>query len=84
MKSITARGIITSNNEVILLFRKKKKKKEIKEYYAIPGGHLENNETLEECLIREIKEELSIDVEIIDYLGIVEKNRGRALSRIKA
>ncbi len=73
MKSITARGIIISNNEVILLFRKKKKKKEIKEYYAIPGGHLENNETLEECLIREIKEELSIDVEIIDYLGMVEK-----------
>ena len=75
MKDITARGIIISNNEVILLFRRKKKKKNIKEYYAIPGGHLENNETLEECLKREIKEELSIDVEIIDYLGIVEKKK---------
>ena len=30
--------------------------------YQFPGGHLEENETLNECLIREIKEETGIDV----------------------
>lgn len=65
----TVRGIILDEDNVILLFRRKNNK----EYYAIPGGHIEENETKEECLIREIKEEYSIDVEIEKYLGNVEK-----------
>ena len=28
--------------------------------YQFPGGHLDENETLEECLIREVKEEMGI------------------------
>ena len=30
--------------------------------YQFPGGHLEENESLEECLIRELKEESGIDL----------------------
>jgi len=33
--------------------------------WELPGGKIEENETSEECLIREIKEELSIEIEII-------------------
>ncbi len=73
MKRITARGIIIHDDEVILMYRRKKINGIIKEYYAIPGGHVENGETLEECLIREIKEEFSINIEILDFLGIVNK-----------
>lgn len=29
-------------------------------HYALPGGHLESGEGIEECLIREIEEELGI------------------------
>ena len=72
---ITARGIIFDKDDVILMYRKKRKKGLIKEYYAIPGGHLEGNETLEECLIREIKEEFSIDVKVIKYLGRVIRKK---------
>jgi 8-oxo-dGTP diphosphatase len=36
--------------------------------WELPGGKIEPNETAEECLIREIKEELNIEVEIIDNL----------------
>ena len=69
-KEVTVRGIIIKDNQVILMYRRKNGV----EYYAIPGGHLENNESNEECLIREIKEEFSIDVKVIKLLGKVEKN----------
>lgn len=52
------------------MFRRKKKEDgSYQEYYAIPGGGLEENETLKENVIREIKEELNIDIEILGYLG---------------
>ena len=47
-KEVTVRGIIIKDNQVILMYRRKNGV----EYYAIPGGHLENNESNEECLIR--------------------------------
>lgn len=42
-----------------------------KDAYYIPGGKRENNETDEETLIRECKEELSIDIkkDTINYYG---------------
>jgi len=36
--------------------------------WEFPGGKIEPNETVEECLIREIKEELRIDIEILKRL----------------
>ncbi len=42
-----------------------------KDAYYIPGGKREGNETDEECLIRECKEELTIDIkrDTIHYYG---------------
>lgn len=65
----TARAIIIKDNKLLAFFRRKIKNGKEITYYAIPGGHLEDNETLEETCIREIKEELNLDIEIIDYLG---------------
>lgn len=72
-KRINSRAIVFENDNVLLLFRHKIVDGIIKEYYAIPGGGVEENETLEEAAIRELKEELSIDVEISNYLGILEE-----------
>ena len=54
-----------------------------KDIYYIPGGKREEKETDEETLIREIKEELSVDInkETIEYYGTFEaqahgKNEG--------
>ena len=44
----------------------------IGEYYTFPGGGQEGEETLEEGTIREIKEELGIEVEIVKKLYEME------------
>jgi 8-oxo-dGTP diphosphatase len=38
--------------------------------WAFPGGHLEFSESFEECSIREVKEETSIDIKNIRFLSI--------------
>lgn len=38
-------------------------------YYAIPGGGLEKNETLEDAAYREIKEELGIESSCLELIG---------------
>lgn len=45
-----------------------------KDVYYIPGGKRENNESDQECLIREIKEELSVNLipNSIEYVGQFE------------
>ena len=72
MKRINGRAIIIEGDEVLLMFRRKIKNDVIKEYYAIPGGGVENNETLEECVKREIREEFNIEIDVHEQLGIVE------------
>ena len=72
MSNICGRAIMFDNDEVILLFRRVVKNNKTKEYYAIPGGHQEPNETIEDCVIREIKEEYNVDIKIIQKLGIEE------------
>ena len=62
--------IVNDNNEILLACSN--------ENYHLPGGHLENDETYEECLVREIKEEVGVDIPIIDkdpILTIIYYNR---------
>ena len=74
-KRISARAIIIENNEVLTMFRRKKKENgSYKEYYVIPGGGVEENETLEETCIRELKEEYNVDIKILGYLGYDERD----------
>lgn len=61
----SARGIVIKDNNILLIKRIKKEKT----YYVIPGGGLEGDETLEEGVIREVKEELGITVTVNDLLG---------------
>ena len=45
---------------------------EFKGKWEFPGGKIQDNETKEEALIREIKEELNADINVEKYLTTVE------------
>lgn len=57
-KPKSSRAIIIKNKKILLMHRKKTNR----EYYTLIGGKLENFETPEETLIREVKEEASLDL----------------------
>ena len=72
-KRVSSRAIIIKDGKLLAMFRRKiKKDGSIKEYYVIPGGGLEENETLEENVTRELKEEFNVDIEVIRFLGTEE------------
>jgi 8-oxo-dGTP diphosphatase len=58
--SVTA-AVIEKDGKVLIARRKRPF---LGYYWEFPGGKLENNETLEECLKREIREELDIEIEV--------------------
>lgn len=72
MKRVSARAIIIENNKLLVMFRRKIKDGIVKEYYAILGGGVGGNETLEETVKREMMEEANIKIDILGYLGTYE------------
>ena len=53
------------NDEVLMLLRKKEPAKGL---WAIPGGKLELYERLEDTLVREMKEELGVEIEVVKFI----------------
>ncbi len=45
---------------------------EFKDKWEFPGGKIEKNESKEEALIREIKEELDTDIKVNDFICTIE------------
>ena len=76
---ISSRALIFDGHYLYTIFRRRLQKDgTYKEYYIIPGGGIEENETLEQAVIREVKEELSVDIEVEGYIGSEEFDRNIA------
>jgi 8-oxo-dGTP diphosphatase len=59
-------GVIQMNNKILICQRKKGGRYELK--WEFPGGKVESGETTEQCLRRELQEELSIEIHSIDRI----------------
>lgn len=62
MKIVTAAIVKNEKGEILITRRKTGEKNE--GYWEFPGGKLHHDETLEECLQRELHEELGVDSSI--------------------
>jgi 8-oxo-dGTP diphosphatase len=62
MKKIAAIILENDKNEILLYLRDNKPDLPFPDHWDLIGGHLEEGETPEEALIREVKEELDIDI----------------------
>ena len=61
-------AVIKDENEKILITQRNLKKSQ-GGLWEFPGGKIEPNETRENVIVREIKEELDIDIEVKSYLS---------------
>jgi ADP-ribose pyrophosphatase YjhB (NUDIX family) len=58
---IVVASLIVEKNKILLIHHKKLNK------WLPPGGHIEKNETPDEAVKREIKEELNSELELVSY-----------------
>ena len=58
-------GIIYKSDKIFICRRKPKKS--LSGYWEFPGGKIESDEKIKDCLERELKEELNMTVKIFDY-----------------
>lgn len=70
-KRARARAFIILNGKLVLM----KRKLNGKEFYVFPGGGREGNEALENCVIREVKEEFGLTVKPVKKLYVYEGER---------
>jgi 8-oxo-dGTP diphosphatase len=63
---VRCQAVIIKDNRMLVLRQYNCKRQE--EYWMLPGGGLEDGETEQQCIIREIKEETGFDVEIKEVL----------------
>ena len=79
--ALTVDCVIFHGETVILV---KRKNEPFKGQYALPGGFVEENETVEEACVRETKEETNLDIKNLKLMGVYSKPgrdpRGRTVS----
>jgi len=80
MINVTCAIIRNEENEILVVQRGEKTDHPFK--WEFPGGKLKEDETEEECIIREIREELSLDIVICKRLAIAEYDYGFKMIRL--
>ena len=61
---VSVAGLVCNNNGEILLINSPRRG------WEYPGGMVEPGETFQEALLREVREEAGVDVEIVGFIGL--------------
>jgi 8-oxo-dGTP diphosphatase len=67
MRPFACDGVLIENGKVLLI---KRGRDPFKGHWATPGGRIEDNESAEECLVREMEEETGLKVEPVKLIGL--------------
>ncbi len=59
--------ILDTENKKVLLQKRSPNKKQNPNKYALCAGHVVGDETIEEALVKEAKEEIGVDLNLYDY-----------------
>ena len=65
-KRIRAAAIIFMGSKLVTIYREKMINGMLKKYYTIPGGGVEEGESIKEAVKREVLEEVGIQIEVTD------------------
>ena len=68
----TVDAIIQKNSQILLIERKKEP---FKGYLVLPGGFVNEGERVEDAAKREVKEETSLDIVLLEILGVYSEPR---------
>ena len=68
----TVDAIIQKNSQILLIERKKEP---FKGYMVLPGGFVNEGERVEDAAKREVKEETSLDIVLLEILGVYSEPR---------
>ena len=83
MKEIAAIILENDNGEFLLYLRDNKSDIPFPNHWDLIGGHVEEGETPEQALVREVKEELDIDLKDYSFYKKYECLTGDAYENIK-
>lgn len=70
MKHVEVVCALIENDEGKIFCCKRGPGRALEGYWEFPGGKVEENETHEETIVREIKEELNSEIIPLEYLGV--------------
>lgn len=71
---LTVRGIILNEKDELLILKRHPKSRTDPEMWELPGGKVEGGEFFDDALVREIKEETSLDAEVGDFGEAVQND----------
>ena len=71
---LTVRGVIKNDDGEILIVKRHPKSKTGPEMWELPGGKVEKGEHFADALVREIREETSLDVNVGDFCEAIQND----------